>query len=118
MGPPSLLPPEEQAKGRYLARLQAAISVPLNTDVNSRRRIAFTFLYTVSTTFPFVVTIASWSFLDPLNFPMGSLSWPKPMLLFLAININVVNSVIALLEIVLLGSVRKQKVIVLQLYEK
>ena len=118
MGPPSVLPPKEQAKGRYLARLQAAISMPLSTDANSRRRMAFTFFYTVSTTFPFVVTIASWSFLDPLSFPTRSVSLPKPTLLFLAINVNVVNSIIAAFEILVLGSVRKQKVIILWLREK
>jgi len=115
MGPPSPLSPAEQAKGKHLARLQAALSIPMNTGVNSRRRTAFTIYYTAVVTFPIVVTVACWSFLHPFDFPSTSSFWSRPLLLFLTINTNIVNSVTALAEVLILASVPKQKVIFLVL---
>jgi len=108
--PANRLPPEEQAKGKYLARMQKAFSIPSDTDVASKKRIAFSLFYTAAVTFPFVVTIASWSFLNPLSSSVGPPFWPTPVILFIIVNFNVVNSAIALLEVMTLSSVHKQKV--------
>lgn len=113
LGFPSLadrLSPEEQAKGRYLAKVQKAFSLPTGVEIGSKKPIAFTLFYTAAVTFPLVVTIASWSFLDPLDSSIGLSSWPRLMVLFIIVNLNGINSVIAILEIMILSSVHKQKV--------
>lgn len=110
MGSPSRLPPGEQAKGRYLARLQKALSIPTETDINSRKHKAFTILYIAAVTFPSIVTLISWGFLHPLRPTSRPTPLSKSVTIFVLVNINIVNSVIALLEVLLLSSVCRQKV--------
>ena len=116
-GPPNPLFPSEEAKRRCFTGLQTALLIPTHTEITSKRRTAFTFMYSAVTTFPIVVTIASWSFLHPSNVSLPSVSWSRPLLLFLVINVNIVNSIIALIEAVILSSVQKQKVLVLRCVE-
>lgn len=108
--PANRLPPEEQAKGRVFARMQKAFSIPMDSDVNSKGQVAFSLFYAAVVTLPFVVSIASWSFLNPLGSSIGPPNWPRAVVLFLVINFNVVNSVISLFEVTVLSSVRKQEV--------
>lgn len=108
--PADRLPPEEQAKGRYFAKMQKALSIPTDADIGSKKAIAFSLFYTAAVTLPLVVTIASWSFLDPLDSPVEPSFWPRLVVLFTIANLNGVNSAIAFLEIILLSSVRKDKV--------
>lgn len=83
--------------------------MPTDADIHAKRQIAFSIFYTAAVTFPFVVTIASWSFLDPLKSSVRS-AWPRPLVLFIIANFNGVNSAIALLEVMILSSVPKQQV--------
>ena len=66
--------------------------------------------YAAAVTFPIVVTIASWSFLHPLDSSSNSGAWSRTLILFVTVNIHIVNAVIALAEILVLSSVRKQRV--------
>lgn len=108
--PADRLPPEEQAKGRYLAKMQKALSIPTDADIGSKKPIAFSLFYTATVTFPLVVTIASWSFLDPLDSPIEPPFWPRLSVIFIIANLNGVNSAIAVLEMTILSSVHKRKV--------
>jgi len=109
MGPRSRLPPHEQAKGAVLAHIQAAFSIP-NTTSNTSK-MAFSMIYTAAVTFPFVVTVTSWLYLLPIDDAVPALAVPPQVLRCFSIaTSSVINSVIAFIEIVVLSSVRKQKV--------
>ena len=110
----------------FLAKVKAAVSIPTHTDVNSKRRIAFSLFYTTAVTLPFVTTVVFWLVLVSSHTYLGpraaSSAVPMEQVLerdslgvtflrnFLIVNLNAINSVIALLEIMILSSVRKQKV--------
>ncbi|MCJ1301192.1 hypothetical protein MMC08_003991 [Hypocenomyce scalaris] len=109
----------------FLAKVKAAVSIPTHTDVNSKRRIAFSLFYTTAVTLPFVTTVVFWLVLVSSHTYLGpraaSSAVPMEQVLerdslgvtflrnFLIVNLNAINSVIALLEIMILSSVRKQK---------
>ena len=111
--PPSRFYSEEQSKRRCLARLQSGLSIPRSTDPKSKRRTAFSLLYIMAVVFPIVISIASWSFLRPWELLSSSTKWPKALGRLIVANLNVVNSVIALLEVVALSSLPKHKVTLL-----
>lgn len=109
MGSRSRLPPDEQAKGVFLAHVQAAFSIPTSTSDTSK--MAFSMFYTAAVTFPFVITITSWLYLSPIDDSIQASSVvPRAMQYFSIASSSVFNSVIAFSEIVALSSVRKQKV--------
>ncbi|KAL2043925.1 hypothetical protein N7G274_003445 [Stereocaulon virgatum] len=114
-GPHHRLPPHEQAKGRVLANIQNAFSIPKNTDVNSKRRLAFSLFYTAAIIFPLVTTTVYWLFLFPLDFQPDPLSWPRFLQYFKIANFTIINSVVALLEVMVISSVQKQKPLGFQL---
>lgn len=109
LAPYDRLPSKEQAKGKFLAQLQASLSAPTSTDTNSKRHPAFSTLYTASVTFPFVISIAYWLVLNPLE--LAPTCGGEALQNFVRISITVLNSVIALVEIVVLSSARKQEVL-------
>lgn len=109
MAPYGRLPPEEQTKGNFPAQIQAGLSIPTSTNINSKRSSEFSTFYTASVTFPFVISIAYWLVLYP-SVPVSDYGGnDQTLYYFLLINITVLNSVIALLEIMILSSVRKPK---------
>lgn len=111
MAPYGRLPPEEQTKGNFPAQIQAGLSIPTSTNINSKRSSEFSTFYTASVTFPFVISIAYWLVLYP-SVPVSDYGGnDQTLYYFLLINITVLNSVIALLEIMILSSVRKPKVL-------
>lgn len=110
----------------FLAKVRTAISIPTTTDVNSKCHVTCSLFYTAAVTLPFATSVVFWLVLYRSNTSLGprAVAGPLPVdqaveaysfsgkLLreFLDINLNAVNSIIALVEIMLLGSVRKQKV--------
>ena len=108
--PHSRLPPREQAKGRVLANIQNAFSIPKNTDINFKRRLVFSLFHTAAIAFPVVVTTTYWLFLFPLDFQPDPLFWPRFLQYLNITNFTIVNSAFALLEVMVLSSVQKQKV--------
>ena len=110
VGAHSHLPPREQAKGRVLAHMQNIFSIPKNTNVNSKRRLAFSLFYSAATTFPLVVTTTYWLYLFPADFQLDPPTWPRLLQCFVMGNFCIINSIIAVVEVVLLSSVQMQKV--------
>lgn len=109
MGPRSRLPPHEQAKGAFLAHVQAAFSVP--TSTSNKSKMAFSMFYTAAVTFPFVVTITSWLYLSPFEDSVRAVAVsPRALQFFSAASCTIFNSLIAAFEITILSSVRKQEV--------
>ncbi len=105
MGPLIKMDEDEQAKQGRLAKTIAVFSFASKP----KNKSAFSLFYTTAVTFPFVVTTFYWLILYPLG-PLVDNEWVKALQLFVLININVVNSALALFEIMILSSVRKQKV--------
>ena len=110
VGAHSQLPPREQAKGRVLAHMQNVFSIPKNTNVNSKKRLAFSLFYSAATTFPLVVTTTYWLYLFPADFQPDPPTWPRLLQYFVTANFYIINSIIAVVEVMLLSSVQKQKV--------
>ena len=109
MSPRNRLPPNEQAKGICLARLQASLSIP--TSASNASTTAFSLFYTAAVTFPFVVTTTFWLYLFPSSGFSDSMPfWAQFLQYFRIANEAFMNSVTALLEIFVLSSVRKQSV--------
>lgn len=109
LAPYGRLPPEEQTKGKFLAQIQAGLSIPKSTDIQSKRSSVFSTFYTASVTFPFVISIAYWLLLFPSAPVPEHGSKRQALYYFVLINVTVINSVTALVEIMVLSSVRKQK---------
>lgn len=109
LAPDGRLPPEKQAKGKFLAQTQALFSAPTSTDNNSKERFVFSTFYNASVTFPFIVSIAYWLVVYPSEPVLDQGSKGERLHHFVLISITVLNSVIAFLEVMVLSSVRKQK---------
>jgi hypothetical protein len=74
--------------------------------------IALSIFYTAAVTSPFVVTTAYWLYLFPISdFVSKAPLWPRFLQYFQIANSSIINSFIAFLEIMVLSSVRKQKVL-------
>lgn len=109
LAPYGRLLPDEQAKGEILAQTQASVLVPTSTDTSSKRYLVFSTFYTASVTFPFAVSIAYWLVLYPSDPVVDSGGKGRTLHRFVLISITVLNSGIALVEITVLSSIRKQK---------
>lgn len=112
--------------GGFLPKVKSALSIPTTTNVDSKRHVACSLFYTAVVTLPFVTSMVYWLVLYRSNMSlaprpvvmvlamhqmMGSVSFSGRCLgEFLIVNLNLLNSVIVLVEIMLLSSVRKQKV--------
>lgn len=110
----------------FLPKVKSALLIPTTSNLNSKRHVACSLFYTAVVTLPFVTTMVYWLVLYRSNMSlaprpvvkglamhriMGSVSFSGRCLReFLVINLNLLNSVIALVEIMVLSSVRKQKV--------
>ncbi|KAA6416403.1 MAG: hypothetical protein FRX48_01123 [Lasallia pustulata] len=106
-------------------KVKAAVPIPTTIDVKSKRHIAFSLFYTAAVSIPFVTTVVFWLVLHRSNtsFEPNAVGGSLPvdqaeeaysfggrfLQNFLFVNLNAVNSVIALVEIVVLSSVCKQK---------
>lgn len=110
VGAHSQSPPREQAKGRVLAHMQNVFSIPKNTNADSKKRLAFSLFYSAATTYPLVVTTTYWLYLFPMGFQADPPIWPRLLQYFLMANYYIVNSIIAIVEVMLLSSVQVQKV--------
>lgn len=104
------LPPREQAKGSVLAHMQNFFSIPKNTNADSKKRLAFSLFYSAATTYPLVVTTTYWLYLFPTSFQSDPATWPRLLQYFVMANFYIVNSIIAIVEVMLLSSVQVQKV--------
>ena len=109
-----------------LTKVKDAVSIPSTIDMNSKRHIAFSLFDTAAVSLPFVTTVVFWLVLHRSNTSFepnaagGSLPVDQAeeaysfggrfLKNFLVINLNAVNSVIALVKILVLSSARKQKV--------
>lgn len=82
--------------------VRGIFKIPRNTFWN---KTMFSMFYICITTFPFVMTFMYWFVLDG-----ASSNDHGPFTNFLIFNANIVNSFIALIEIFILSSVRKQLV--------
>jgi hypothetical protein len=126
----------------FWSRLTAPFRIPRVTSPNAKSEIFFSIFYTAAVTLPFVVTIAFWLILVPTASAFDhvgrisstslyhKLTAPRPpvqggaeenplgdgaLKAFVLININAINTVVAVVEILVLSSVRKQKVLHLPL---
>lgn len=102
------------------------VEIPTTIDVKSKRHIAFPLFYTAAVSIPFVTTVVFWLVLHRSNtsFEPNAVGGSLPvdqaeeaysfggrfLRNFLFVNLNAVNSVIALVGMVVLSSVCKQKV--------
>ena len=98
-----------------LARIQAGLSAPTSADSSTKGYFIFTTFYTATVTMPFVVSIAYWLVLHPLDHSIDHGSKGETLYRFLLISTTTLNSVIAFMEVIFLNSVRKQKVLILSL---
>lgn len=110
----------------FLAKVKAVVLIPTTTDVNSKRNMAFSLFYTAAVTLPLFSTIVFWLAVHRSITSPGHKAIARPIPVdqiveaysfggrflrdFLIINLNAFNSVIAFVEILVLSSVRKQKV--------
>lgn len=93
----------------HATRLQKLLSPPRQHQT-TKNRAFFSIFYVSAVTFPHVVSLIYWAILVPRNdaTPVGDLfgpDWFKP---FVTLNKYVVNSIIALIEVVFLSSIRRQ----------
>ena len=70
----------------------------------------FAVFYTATVTFPFVVSISYWFVLYPSDPMLVQGGEDEPLHNFILISTTVLNSVIAFVEVMILSSVREQKV--------
>ena len=110
MAPQIKISQDERASGGVLAKLKSAFSIPTNTSIKSKKRVSFSTFYTAAVTFPFVITLLYWLKLHHYTSDADEAASVKALRLFVLISVNGVNSIIALVEIMVLSSVRKQKV--------
>lgn len=120
----------------FPGRILIAFSIPSTSSTRHKTLMVFSIFYTVVVTTPFVVSIIYWFILGALNSSFDSLTMlhvpsamardlvqekdsvsmgitvirEKVLRTFVSLNIHTLNSVIALLEILVLSSVHKQKV--------
>ena len=132
--------PESLDEDGFWSKLTTPFRIPRATSPRAKNQILFSIFYTTAVTLPFVVTIGFWLILVPTSPAFDHVNpeaipsvffattVPRPpveggaegnpfrdgaLKAFVLININAINTVIALLEILVLSSVRKQKVRVL-----
>ena len=108
--PHDQLSTEEQAKGRFLAHIQAGLSAPRSNVTNSKSYFIFSTFYTTVVTIPFVVSITYWLVLHHSDPVLGSGAKCEALQRFTLISITTLNSAIALVEVMVLSSVRVQQV--------
>lgn len=129
----------------FCSRVTAPFRIPRVTSPKAKNHIIFSIFYTAAVTLPFVVTIVFWLILVPtasafdhdgprlmtslcprltaLRPPVQGGAEENPLgdvalKAFVLININAINTVIALVEILVLSSVRRQKVLYLALQSR
>lgn len=90
--------------------MQNVLSIPKNTNTDSKRRLAFSLFYSAAITYPLVVTTTYWLYLFPANFQSDPPTWPRLLQYFVMANFYIINSIIAVMEVLLLSSVQVQKV--------
>ena len=113
----------EEAEGSVLSQVEAFLEPPKLMALDSKKCIIFSVFYTAAVTFPFLVTVMYWLVLfhpDPSAYPVHLLdaalqSSTAPtntvvLRYFVLVNVYGFNAMIALFEIMLLSSARKQKV--------
>ncbi|MCJ1317058.1 hypothetical protein MMC15_002379 [Xylographa vitiligo] len=89
-----------------LTRLKNIFSIPRTTAFNAGNRLAFSVFYTCATTFPYVVTFLYWFVLNDGTgriFTLGSIQ------AMMHVNMYGIGAAIALVETMILSSVRKQQ---------
>lgn len=96
-----------------LFRVIKAVSIPSSTSTRSKRRLAFSIFYAAANSFPFPTSVVYWLALftsEPLE-DHGITIDVVFLRYWVTVNVSAVNSGIAFVEIILLSSVREQKVI-------
>ena len=103
-----------------LAKVGKIFQIPHSSSPREFRRMLFSLFYTAAVTFPFVDTLVHWLVLQ--NFRFENLPCLNILVdhghafdgtlekAFILVNINAINSLVALFEILILSSVRKQMV--------
>ena len=91
--------------------MQNIFSIPKNTNPDSKRRLAFSLFYSAAITYPLVVTTTYWLYLFPRSFQSDPPTWPRLLQYFVMANFYIINSIIAVVEVMLLSSVQVQKVV-------
>ena len=104
------LPYEEQGNSDLLAERQVALSAPMSDTSDSRSSSVFSTLHTASVTFPFVTSIVYWLVLHPSESIFDHARKGGNFDNFVLISTTVLNSAIAFVEVMVLSSVRMQKV--------
>lgn len=101
---------EEQGNSDIVAERKVALSAPTSDRSDLRRSFVLSTLHTASVTFPFVTSIVYWLLLHPSEsiFDHGGKGGKFDN--FVLISTTVLNSAIAFVEVMVLSSVRKQKV--------
>ena len=97
----------EDSDDGLLTRVKNIFSIPRTTAFNSKNRLAFSIFYTCATTFPYVVTFLYWFV---LNDGTGCIFKLGPIQAMMHVNMYGIGAVIALVETMILSSVRKQQV--------
>ncbi|MCJ1410230.1 hypothetical protein MMC19_004315 [Ptychographa xylographoides] len=88
------------------ARLVKVFSIPTTTDFHAQNRLAFSIFYTCVTTFPLVTTFLYWFVLEAGGRDLEEDLTPQ---VNMRIFLHCFNAIIAVVEILLLSSVRKQE---------
>lgn len=113
MAPHSRMNQDERRQNKLIVKAKAVVSIPKTSKTGSSARTAFSIFYTAAVTFPFVVSLVYWMILYPATpVPKDASLFVKILHYFILVNKNAVNSAFSLMEIMLLSSVRKQKVII------
>ncbi|KAL9127767.1 MAG: hypothetical protein Q9217_003425 [Psora testacea] len=100
---------DESAKGGIVVTLKSAFAILVNKDIKSKTHQFFSAFYTAAVTFPFVITILYWLKLYSHIPEADESARVRSLRLFVLSSVNGINSVIALIEIMILSSVRKQR---------
>ena len=110
--------------------MKELFAIPIANDINSKRRLMYLLLYTAAVTVPLVDTIVFWLVLyrsnprseqshhtffrsalaSRLPYAINKAFPNKSLETFVLVNVNAMTSFIALLEILLLNTIPKQKV--------
>ncbi|MCJ1385627.1 hypothetical protein MMC17_008750 [Xylographa soralifera] len=96
----------EDSDDGLLTRLKNIFSIPRTTAFNAKNRLAFSVFYTCVTTFPYVVTFLYWFV---LNDGTGHVFESGPIQAMMHVNMYGIGATIALVETMILSSVRKQQ---------
>ncbi|MCJ1389097.1 hypothetical protein MMC18_001951 [Xylographa bjoerkii] len=89
-----------------LTRFKNLFSIPRTTAFNAKNRLAFSIFYTCATTIPYVVTFLYWFV---LNDGKGRIFELGPIQAMMHMNMYGIGAIIALVETMVLSSVRKQQ---------